>query len=266
MSFARALPYSLSALLLVGLFTPSAALANDDADWEQVKEEDGIVVWQKSIPETSFVAFRGRGAVEADIYTVFSVLYDVDHKTDLMANCVDYRLLKYKSPGNVIVYNRIGSPFFLISDRDSVLETNIIFETEKKRIIAHFEKSEESFFEPPSGVVRTKAVKGHWILEALDNGTTDVTYQVAADPGGMLPSWLVNLASKKLPYTTIQKMRGQVKRDKVYAETRMAVKYLFDFNGLVPSGHPALVQIPEERAKIQAEINALKAKQDAIKP
>ena len=146
MSVARAFPYSLGALLLLGLFAPSASSANNDVDWEQVKEEDGIIVWQKSAPGTSFVMFRGRGVVEADIYTVFSVLYDVDHKTDLMANCVDYRLLKYNSPGNVIVYNRIGSPFFLISDRDTILETNIVFETDKKRIIAHFEKSQENFF------------------------------------------------------------------------------------------------------------------------
>jgi len=251
-------------MLLVG--APSTLLANNEEAWEHVLEEDDITIWKKSVPGTSFVTFRGRGIVQADIYSVFAVLYDVDHKKDLMANCVDYRLLHYNSAGNVVVYNRIGSPFFLISDRDSVIETHVVFEPSQKRIVANFVKGDDKFFKPHSGAVRTKALKGMWLLQALDDGTTDLTYEASADPGGMLPSWLVNLATKKLPHRTIQAMRDQVKLTQTYAESRMAVKYLFDFKGMVPEGHAALVRTPEERAKIQAQVDELKRAQKTAKP
>jgi len=245
------------------LVAPAHVWAADEPAWKQIADDDGIVVWKKSVPGTSFVAFRGRGLVDADIYDVFAVLYDVEHKKELMANCVDYRLLEYRSPGNVIVYNRIGSPFFLISDRDSVIETKVVFEPEQKRIVANFFKGDDQLMASPSGVVRTKALQGSWTLEATKDGKTELTYQAMADPGGLLPSWLVNLASRKLPYRTIQNMRGQVKRTDVYAKSRLWVKYLFDFKGFLPESHPALVRIPEEEAKLMADLNDLKTKQKA---
>ena len=249
--------------LATSLVVPTHAWAADEPAWKQIADDDGIIVWKKSVPGTSFVAFRGRGLVDADIYDVFAVLYDVDHKKELMANCVDYRLLEYRTPGNVIVYNRIGSPFFLISDRDSVIETKVVFEPEHKRIVTSFFKGDDQLMEPPSGVVRTKALQGSWTLQATEDGKTELTYQVMADPGGLLPGWLVNLASRKLPHQTIQNMRSQVKRTQVYKRSRLWVKYLFDFKGLLPVSHPALTRTVEEEAEFLAEFNALKSKQKA---
>ncbi len=41
--------------------------------------------------------------------------------------------------------------------------------------------------------------------------TTLVEYQVHANPGGSLPDWLANVASKKLPHDTLIGLRRQVK-------------------------------------------------------
>ena len=251
---------ALVALLLLVPFNTHAA---EKLPWEQIASEEGITVWKQSVPGTSFVAFRGRGIVDADIYDVFSVLYDVDNKTDLMANCVDYRLLKYKSAGKVIVYNHIGSPFFLISDRDSVIETQVIFEPEKKQIVANFFKGDDKLLPPRSGIVRTKALEGKWVLRATEDGKTDLTYQAVADPGGLLPSWLVNLASRKLPYRTIKNMRVQVKQTETYAKSRLWVKYLFDFKGLLGEDHAVFRRTPEEEAEFMADLDAVKKGQKA---
>jgi hypothetical protein len=55
-------------------------------------------------------------------------------------------------------------------------------------------------------------IRGHWILTAVRGGkATEVEYQVHANPGGSLPDWIANLASKKLPQQTLLGLRKQVK-------------------------------------------------------
>ena len=55
-------------------------------------------------------------------------------------------------------------------------------------------------------------MRGHWVLTPVDGGkATEAEYQVFANPGGILPDWLANLASKTLPRETIAGLRKQVK-------------------------------------------------------
>jgi len=46
---------------------------------------------------------------------------------------------------------------------------------------------------------------GYYHLEVIDAG-----HQVDADPGGLLPDWLVKLTSRKLPIETLVGLRRQV--------------------------------------------------------
>lgn len=236
-----------------------AAATEPIGEWREIADEEGIKVYQREAPGTSFVSFRGIGVVEADIFDVYAVIFDIKNKTSLLSNCLDYQLLQYKGLGNLVVYTRTGAPFIFISDRDSVLETRVSFENEKKRIVATFQKTDDSIFPPLDDAVRTKALKGGWILEAQADGNTRITYEVNADPGGLLPAWLVNLGSRKLPLTTIRNMRGQVLNKEAYARSRFLVKHLYDFSNLVPADHHALKRDTGDDAKLQSLLKAYKS-------
>jgi hypothetical protein len=228
-------------------------------EWREIADEEGIKVYQREVPGTSFVSFRGIGVVNADIFDVYAVIFDIKNKTSLLSNCLDYQLLQYKGLGNLVVYTRTGAPFIFISDRDSVLETKVTFENEKKRIIATFEKTDDSIFPPQDDAVRTKALKGGWILEAQADGSTRITYEVNADPGGLLPAWLVNLGSRKLPLNTIRNMREQVLNIEAYARSRLLIKHLYDFSQLVAADHHALKRDPLNEARFQELLKAYKS-------
>jgi len=245
--------FVLSVLLIGGR---DAGASESISEWREIADEEGIKVYQREVPGTSFVSFRGIGVVDADIFDVYAVIFDIKNKTSLLSNCSDYQLLQYKGLGNLVVYTRTEAPFIFISDRDSVLETRVTFEHEKKRIIATFQKTDDSMFPPQDDAVRTKALKGSWILEAQADGTTRITYEVNADPGGLLPAWLVNLGSRKLPLSTIRNMRGQVLEKEAYARSRFLVKHLYDFSQLVAADHYALKKEPASEAKFQELLKA----------
>ena len=60
------------------------------------------------------------------------------------------------------------------------------------------------------GVVRIPRLAGHYILRYVTETLTEIEYQIDADPGGSLPSWLAELASRDLPYHTIRNLRNRV--------------------------------------------------------
>jgi hypothetical protein len=108
-------------------------------------------------------------------------------------------------------YHRTKAPW-PVSDRDSINKAEMYVEPAKHRVYLPF-AAIASAVPPVKGVVRMPFMRGHWILVPVDGGRrTEAEYQVFADPGGMLPDWLANLASKTLPRDTIAGLRKQVSK------------------------------------------------------
>lgn len=216
--------------LIVAL--PSAASAQE---WEEITDEDGIKVWQREVPGTSLVEFRGRGLIPAPMKTITAVLRDQKRKTEWMQNCVGNAAVQYYSGTHLAVYNRTGSPAFFISDRDVVLDVRASFNIEEKWLRLDFKNTEHNKMPPVDGVVRMPNLKGFWHMVYKGPESTEVTYQVQADPGGSIPKWLVNWASKGLPFNTLKRLREQVKKPG-YDHELMIVEASFDWSVLDKSG------------------------------
>lgn len=233
--------------------------------WEEISSEEGITVWQREVAGTSLVEFRGRGLVKASIQRIAAVLRDQEKKTEWMANCVGNGAIQYHSTNRIIVYNRTGSPAFFISDRDVVLDTNVEFLPEEKTLHISFKNTQHPKKPPVDGVVRMPKLKGFWRLVYKGPDSTEVTYQVQADPGGALPKWLVNWASKGLPFNTLKNLRTQVTKPG-YDKELMIVEASFDWERFIggapapaPSPAPAPVPAPADAAArpVPIEANAL---------
>lgn len=218
----RALAYFGLAFLAAG---PSWAQS-----WEQVDQSDGITVWQRAVPGTSLVEFRGRGLVKDNIRKILAVLSDHDRKVEWMHQCAESRLVQAMSPKHLIIYNRTGSPYPFISDRDVVVEAQVQFWADKKQIRIDAWSVEHPRVPEREGAVRMPKLLLSWILVQKDEHTTEVTYEVQADPGGSLPNWLVNLASKSLPLHSIRNLRKQVKKD--YSKELALVESSFDWEAV----------------------------------
>jgi hypothetical protein len=222
-------PMLLRALTAVSLLFVSTSLAQAQS-WEQVGESEGIVVWQRPVHGTSLVEFRGRGLVKGNIRRVLAVLADHDRKTEWMHQCVASKLIQAFEPGRLILYNRTGSPYPFISDRDVVIEAQVQFWPEKKQIRIDAWNVENARVPELNGVVRMPKLIVSWILVQKDDKLTEVTYEVQADPGGSLPKWLVNLASKNLPLKSIVNLRTQLGKD--YAQQLALVEASFDWDSV----------------------------------
>ena len=54
------------------------------------------------------------------------------------------------------------------------------------------------------------SLKGHYHLKILAPSMTWVEYQIDAHPGGALSRWLARMATKDLPYKTLEGLKKRV--------------------------------------------------------
>ncbi|MGZ3429963.1 MAG: START domain-containing protein [Polyangia bacterium] len=210
-----------SAPLVARAETPKA-----DGDWQFVKKSDGIVVERRVVAGSNLKEFRGRAVVQAPVAAILAVFSDVPRATEWMDSCNGSRVVDDTSDREKVVYNRTHAPW-PVSDRDAVLHNVVHFDEGERRVELQFWSVQSDQAPPVKGVVRMPFLRGHWMLWPSADGTsTRVEYQVHANPGGALPDWLVNYASRDLPFKTIEGLRAQTRR-RQYPEFEAQVRQKF---------------------------------------
>lgn len=180
--------------------------------WERVSNSDGILVERRTVPGTNLKEFRGHGVVDASLGRVLAIIRDAPHRCEWMPQCAEDYVVEENEAARVqISYHRTKAPW-PVADRDSINRAELRVDLAKRRVFLPFEAIPHPKVPPVKGAVRMPFLRGYWILQPANGGSaTDVEYQVHADPGGSLPEWIANLASKKLPLMTLAGLRKQSK-------------------------------------------------------
>jgi len=183
--------------------------AKKDHPWVQKKNSDGIQVFVRDVDGIDFKEFLGVTVMDAPMAVVNRVIMDVPNQVNWMCDTKESKVVK-DDPVNPIQYNVVTAP--LVSDRDVVIQTRVV-QTPKK-IIRSFQGIQHPSVPPRKGIVRMPKMVGVWVFEAVSATQTKVTYQNLADPGGSLPSGLVNMTVVKMPFVSLKKMKEQLKNPK----------------------------------------------------
>lgn len=227
--------------------------------WEIVRSDHGIVVMRRTVAGSPLHEFQGTGLVEAPVATVLAVLDDTEHRTEWMKESHSQKLIEKSDERTVIFYNRTAAPW-PVADRDVVMRASSSVDLKEKLLRIEFTSVEHPHWPPQKGVVRVPLLRGHWHLWPVSGGKyTRAEYQVFVNPGGMLPDWLINLASKKIPYDTIRALQGQVKR-RQYPELERKILASPDYQALIAAAMgPAAPVAPSEAAVVGAGAGAAAA-------
>ncbi|MEO6953091.1 MAG: START domain-containing protein [Polyangia bacterium] len=198
-------------LLCTPLCAPSLALAAD-GPWKPVRSDDQIVVQRRHVDGSSLDEFRGVGLVEAPIAAVLALMDDAAHRTEWLGNSVANVRIEQNGRYDEIFYTRTGAPW-PVSDRDAVVAAHLTLDSTAHEARIDMHSVTHSAWPPQKGVVRMPSMTGHWSFRPEHEGAwTRIEYEVHADPGGRLPDWVVNLATRKLPHDTILGLRKQLRR------------------------------------------------------
>ena len=217
------------------IFSAGIALAKP---WKVVKRGKGIVVSQREEPNRDLPSFKGVGNVKAGIYEVLAILRDGHRRKEWMTKSGKTMVLKRISPFETYSYQQTLAPF-PVSDREVIMHTQVYHRAEPRELIATF--SGVKWTDKIPGVDRDDFVwmpylKGYWRLTSKGPNTTEVTYMVNTDPGGMLPNILIRRISRDLPYWTLIGLRKQIKRSAGRYDS-----FLNDYDPEKNQGNPKLM-------------------------
>ncbi len=175
-------------------------------NWQLKKEASGIKIYTRTIQGYKLKEFKGVATVDADLKEIEEALRDAKNHSEWLANCEESEILEDRGD-EMIVYSVTEAPFPL-SDRDNVAE--IIFKKNGSDLKVTLE-GKPNYIPEKDDYVRVPFLSAYWLLEPLSDGKTQVTYQVHADPGGSVPTWLVNSFAVDNPYKTLECLRNYLK-------------------------------------------------------
>ena len=150
------------------------------------------------------VALRAEGRLRAPPWAVREVLLEGWRSERISPYLVEHRVLHAEGCRDgareisgcraVWAYERYDPP--VVGARDYVFRMEIAFDRLEEG--GGFEmrwEIDESRGAPPEGATHMKRNTGAWTVRA-DGADSRFTYHIAADPGGGLPAWVVNMANR----------------------------------------------------------------------
>ncbi|MBS2032452.1 MAG: hypothetical protein JST54_31440 [Deltaproteobacteria bacterium] len=164
--------------------------------WEQVSSGE-VEVWVRQTPHSGVREVRASKVIHASAERLKALISD-EERARHGPHVVEYRSVADPSPGVWIRYARVSVP--LMEDRDAFVRVT------QDRDLQPDGTGEYHLSWVPwgddrptrSGVVRVRQTRGYWDIQSLGNGFSRVEYDLACDPGGMMPSFVVNLVNKRL--------------------------------------------------------------------
>jgi len=192
------------------------------SEWDTVdRTTDGIQVLRKEVGDSTLVAFRGIGVVEAQLPLVATVILDTNRRLEWIEGLEDSRIIRWGDNNSFIEYDHIDMPIFM-KDRDFVSKITMIFDLSKTELVFHYQPSDDPSV-PRTDFIRGELIDATFILSSIDDDKkTKVDASFLCDPKGSIPKWLVNFFLKDWPKKTFRNLREEVLKPDISVDTRFS--------------------------------------------
>ena len=196
-----------------------------DSSWKQTRDEHGIRVFKRDLPDGKLLSFKAVGVIDAPIDIVLSIVLDQDRFSEWAEDRSSSRVVGWiRKPVEYVSYDRIDLPW-PVKDRDFV--TRVRIEVDPSDSTTKVSYSLSDYHVPsPQDAVRGSLVGSSYVLEPVYGGRrTRATGVAVTDPRGSIPAWVVNLYQRNWPYDTIMAMRDQAKKPDLVVLPRLRPLY-----------------------------------------
>lgn len=197
-------------------------MADAEPAWNFVNEKPGIKVYTRTPDNSSIKELRILVDLEGNIDTLMKVVNDATNFKTWVYKCADSETVT-PPEGYSSAYAATSDFPFPMSDRELVAKIHQWYDEDGK-LHSHSVSTPDAIPLKP-GIVRIKSYEANWIVEQLDENRIHIDYTSVVDPGGHIPTWVINLAITAGPIKTFEKLIKQVKKRSLAAETSADNRY-----------------------------------------
>ena len=177
--------------------------------WSLKKDKNGIQVFTRKSAQSSLDEFKGVALIEATVAEIVELFKAVEKMPQWVPDCKSSELLVLAQYYQV--HYTVTSAPWPLKDRDAYVQYHY-YQTDDNGVKVVFQGLPDYEPEVPD-YIRVPTIDGHWLLTPKSKTTTEVTYQVHAEPGGAIPHWLANTAAVDTPFDTLKNLRDFLERN-----------------------------------------------------
>lgn len=204
----------ISLLLVLGL---NSAFAQND--WKLSTEKDGIKVYTSMVPDSKIKAIKVECDLNATSSQLVALVMDVTTAPNWVYHVKSAKLVKQVSPAELYYYSEVSLPW-PAQNRDFVAHL-IVSQDPGTKVVTIDGPAVPGFVPIKKGIVRIDNSIGKWVISPAGADQIHVEYSIHVDPGGSLPSWLVNIFATDAPMQIFKSLKTQLQKP-VYKNTALA--------------------------------------------
>ncbi|NER14310.1 lipid-binding protein [Leptobacterium flavescens] len=168
-------------------------------NWNLKRDKKGIKVYTRKLDSSKINEYKAVMLVDSKVENVLNTITDGDNLWKWNYKTPESKKLKTISNTEYIFWMKNDLPWPL-KNRDNVSHINVIpLNGGGYRIDINPDRS--GILPPKDNTIRIVNFKGYWLIEPVGR-LVKVTQQLYGDPGGSLPSWLLNSMLVAAPYHT----------------------------------------------------------------
>jgi len=206
----RTLPWASPCLLAIMLFSNSIFSSAEESEWQYLGNENDIEIYSKPVEFSEYQAFKGTTVIPGSIASLLKVFEDPDICSQWIHGCESAAILD--SDGfyqrNVYQINDFPWP---AQDRDLVSEVTI--NEEKNTGLVTVQMQSRPKYIEETELVRIPHSVGVFQFKYIQGSVTEVSWEQHTEPGGVLPSWLVNQMIVEVPVNTLSHLKELVQME-----------------------------------------------------
>jgi START domain len=214
--FAQCLVYYLTLLHSSLLFAETSTTLDENASaWQLSKTENNVQVYTQPYSDSKFEAFKAISILNQSIESIFAVLSDPPSCPLWVDNCVKSNAYKKNGIESTDLSDRYGYSLnklpWPFKNRDlivHILTSNRMLASSNDGIDKQEITISMSSDGPPKDdsnkIVHITDSQTVYILRSITKNQTELVWMQHTEPGGKLPSWLVNTMIVNLPVKSIR--------------------------------------------------------------
>ena len=179
--------------------------------WTAAGTRGGVTLAFRDDPQLEVREARATTELSFPAARIFPLVCDFTHYRSLVSGVEETRVIAGTAPSDYEIYMRYAPRLLVVSARDVVVHVQVQ-STPDGSSRCHWTDLQGR--EPErKGIVRMPLLRGSWTIEPLDATRSRVVYQVAVNPGGRLPGWLVRRGAVSALPDVIEQVRRRLERE-----------------------------------------------------
>ncbi|MDG1139658.1 MAG: START domain-containing protein [Opitutales bacterium] len=174
--------------------------------WKKINQTRGIEVYEKKVGQ--HLAFRGIATLEGTTEKLLGILHNPESWKNWVNHLKSGKLLEKKSDFHWVFRQVIATPFPM-KDREVVYQS-IVSRTHPKTVRVEMKSINHPQVPRSKDWIRTEIVFTRYLVKQYTPNQMRVTFENLSKPGGDVPEFLTNWASRSYPISILEGIQKEL--------------------------------------------------------